>query len=390
MAWFRSAGRKLPWRSDPSPYRVLVSEFMLQQTTVTAVLPYFEKWMRDFPDVPALAAADEQQVLAHWQGLGYYSRARNLHAAARAIVAQHEGQVPGGLTELRNLPGVGPYTAAAVAAFAFDQCVPVLDANILRVVARLINDSQPLHTAAARQHMELAARKLLPRSGGRDHTSALMDLGATLCRAGAPDCSKCPVRRFCQAKSPEAIPAKKPRPLVVLERDLRSLALRKGLVFLIRSAGPRWKGLWVLPPAPPSHQKPVWESTHILTRHRIRLQVFRARPQPGWHPFPLDELPPMPTPHRQVMETLRKSPLGEELRGGDRGHSLPGAIPLDSRTRCPDEHRKPSNKQERKRQHEQHPPRQTNSSQNRGGFVGHGVTAGLPTSHTRQGRRTPK
>ena len=306
MKWFRREGRELPWRSDPDPYRVLVSEFMLQQTTVTAVRPYFEKWMRDFPDVSTLAAAQEQDVLAHWQGLGYYSRARNLHRAVRGIVERHGGSVPDTLADLRRLPGVGPYTAAAVAAFAFDQCVPVLDANILRVIARLIGCTKPVHTAAAKQHLETAARRLLPASGGRDHTSALMDLGATLCRSGVPTCSKCPVKTFCQAKAPEDIPAKRPRPQVIEERDLRSFATRGEEVFLAPSPGPRWKGSWVLPPAAPSEKPPIFESTYVVTRHRIRMEVFRARPRKGWAAFPGDQLPPMPTPHRRALAELSR------------------------------------------------------------------------------------
>ena len=180
----------------------------------------------------------------------------------------------------------------------------MLDANIVRVIARLINCTLPVQTAAARQQLELAARSLLPGAGGRNHSSALMDLGATICHSGTPDCAICPVRRFCQAESPQGLPVKKPRPPVILEQDLRSLAVRKGHVFLIRSTGPRWRGLWVLPPAASSDQKPAWEFTHTLTRHRIRLQVFRKRPQPGWHPFPLANLPPMPTPHRALLEGL--------------------------------------------------------------------------------------
>jgi len=304
MAWFEKHGRHLPWRSNPDPYAVLVSEFMLQQTTVAAVRPYFERWMRDFPDAAALARADEPAVMAHWQGLGYYSRARNLLRAAKDIADRHGGRVPGELYLLRALPGVGPYTASAVAAFAFDQCVPVLDANILRVVARLANFTKPINTASARQLLEREASRLLPASGGRDHTSALMDLGATICRAGEPDCPSCPVRRFCQAKHPAAIPAKPPRPGLIHERDLRTLAVRSGKIFLIPSPGPRWKGLWLLPPAQPADRPPALEITFDVTRHRIRMDVFRGPPRKGWTAFATDALPPMPSPHRQAVRKL--------------------------------------------------------------------------------------
>lgn len=307
MAWFAKHGRRLPWRSDPDPYAVLVSEFMLQQTTVAAVRPYFERWMRDFPDVGALARADEPAVMAHWQGLGYYSRARNLLRAAKDIADHHGGRVPGELALLRTLPGVGPYTASAVAAFAFDQCVPVLDANILRVVARLANFTKPVTTAAAKQLLEREASRLLPEAGGRDHTSALMDLGATICRAGEPDCLVCPVRGFCRAKNPAAIPAQPPRPGLIHERDLRTLAVRSGKIFLTPSPGPRWRGLWVLPPAQPTSKPPALEIGFAVTRHRIRMEVYRGSPRKGWTGFPVDALPPMPSPHRKAVRTLLDS-----------------------------------------------------------------------------------
>ena len=196
QAWFQAQGRSLPWRDDPAPYRVLVSEFMLQQTTVAAVRGHFARWMRELPDVQTLAAAPEEKVLKLWEGLGYYSRARNLHRAAKAIVANFGGRIPDDPAQRRTLPGIGPYTAAAIAAFAFDKPVPVLDANINRLIARLFDFRKDITTAAGRQFLDQAAAALLPASGGRDHTSALMDLGATLCAAGQPDCLLCTVQKI--------------------------------------------------------------------------------------------------------------------------------------------------------------------------------------------------
>ncbi len=300
--WFRSQGRILPWRRSRDPYAVMVSEFMLQQTTVAAVAPFFERWMKRFPDVRELADADEQSVLKLWEGLGYYSRARNLHKAARAIVAQG-GIIPRSVSALRELPGIGPYTAAAIAAFAFDECVPVLDANIIRVVARLFDFRSPVNTAEGRIFLERAARSLLPRRGGCAHASALMDLGATVCRAGQPDCPACPVRKFCSATAPADIPRKPARAQMIAETDCRVFAKRADGVCLVPSDGPRWKGLWLLPPGPPA-DAPILISNYVVTRHRIRLEVSLSRALKAWRSFPFNALPPMPSPHRRALEQI--------------------------------------------------------------------------------------
>ncbi len=302
-AWFRKSGRDLPWRRRCDPYTVLVSEFMLQQTTVAAVIPYFERWMKTFPDVRKLARADEEAVLSHWQGLGYYSRGRNLLRAAREIMERFDGEIPRDVFVLRKLPGIGPYTGAAVAAFAFDECVPVLDANIIRVVARLANFKKPVSTAAGKSFLEKLARGLLPESGGCIHTSALMDLGAMVCRAGVPDCSACPVHKFCKAERPEKIPVTPPRKSLIHERDVRGFAVRGQTVYLTLSPGPRWRGLWLLPPAKPGG-KVLTTITFAVTRHRIQMEVVRASPTKCSVSFPIDNLPPMPSPHRRALGKL--------------------------------------------------------------------------------------
>ena len=300
-AWFATHGRQgLPWRDNPSPYAVLVSEFMLQQTTVATVIPRFNRWMDCFPDIRSLALASEADVLKQWEGLGYYSRARNLHRAAQAITAHHNGVVPSDPDTLRKLPGIGAYTASAITAFAFDKCVPVLDANIIRVLARLSNFGEPVNTSQGITIIESLAASLLPTTGGRDHTSALMDLGSTICKAGSPHCPSCPIQSHCQAISPADLPVKPKRQKPTEILDSRAVAATSTHVHLIQSAGPRWKGLWTLPPCQPTGE-PLLSITHAITRYKVRLSLHESCPQNGWRAFPLSNLPAMPSPHRKAL-----------------------------------------------------------------------------------------
>lgn len=306
QAWFKAQGRDLPWRRTKDPYAIMVSEFMLQQTTVTAVIPYFERWLKDFPTVEALAAADEQAVLTHWQGLGYYSRARNLHKAAKAIVEAHGGRVPQSVEALRSLPGVGDYTAAAVAAFAFDAVEPVIDANIARVLARLQDWQKPIDDAAGKVFLEETAREFLPKSGGCLHNSALMELGALVCIARGPRCVICPVREECLAVEPELLPIKRARKAVENVTEARGYVFEGGKLWLEASNGPRWKGMWVLPVTEASGRTPNHVEIHPITRFRVTLQLFAegraARKLSGFSP---DNLPPMPSPHRRAVAAMQ-------------------------------------------------------------------------------------
>lgn len=270
-AWFSRHGRDLPWRRTHDPYAVLVSEIMLQQTTVAAVVPYFERWMRKFPTVRSLALAEESAVLALWQGLGYYRRARYLHAAAQRVLSL--GKFPCDNAGLRKLPGVGDYTAQAVRAFAFDEPAPVLDANITRVVARLFDVRLPVDAAAGRGEARRRLEELLPAKGGRLFISALMDLGAMICRAGVPDCSQCPVREFCAAQNPAMLPVKSPKPPVKARVEHAAWVSDGRGVLLQQSLSRRWGGLWRLPPLGEIGEAAV-EICYSIVRERVTLKVY--------------------------------------------------------------------------------------------------------------------
>lgn len=199
LAWYRDQARELPWRGHPDPYAVWVSEIMLQQTRVETVLPYFKRWMASFPTIEALAQADPQLVLSAWEGLGYYSRVRNLQRAARILVADHEGQLPGDVQRLRQLPGIGRYTAGAIASMAFGKDEPALDGNIRRVLARLFNLDLPARSPAGERRLWELAHTHLPPGQAGNYNQAMMDLGASICTPRSPNCFECPIISFCQA-----------------------------------------------------------------------------------------------------------------------------------------------------------------------------------------------
>jgi len=200
LNWYHKHGRTLPWRDHPDPYAVWVSEIMLQQTRVDTVIPYFEKWMNLFPDVCALANASEQEVLNAWEGLGYYSRARNLHKAAQIVAEKFNGELPRDLTDLRSLPGIGRYTVGAIASMAFGMDEPTLDGNLRRVFARLFDVSESADAPAGEKILwELAAQNL-PKGEAGDYNQALMDLGATICLPKNPRCLLCPLIEICEAR----------------------------------------------------------------------------------------------------------------------------------------------------------------------------------------------
>ncbi len=251
LAWFRRNRRDLPWRRTRDPYAIWLSEIMLQQTRVETVIDYFTRFLERFPTVDSLAAAREDDVLKLWEGLGYYSRALNLHKTAKAVTGQQSGVFPSTVEELRRLPGIGRYTAGAIASIAFGVRAPVLDGNVKRVLARLFAIEERIDQAATIHRLwELAEALVPPRSPG-DFNQALMELGARICLPKNPLCAACPVRARCEARArgiQDRVPAKRPAKKVP-HRHVVAAAIRKNGRYLLgkRPAGGMLGGLWEFP-----------------------------------------------------------------------------------------------------------------------------------------------
>ncbi|MFP4283909.1 MAG: A/G-specific adenine glycosylase [Desulfovermiculus sp.] len=205
LAWFSQSCRDLPWRQNPTPYRVWISEVMLQQTQVDRVVPYFLHWMEIFPHIQAVAEADQERVLKAWEGLGYYTRAKNIQAAAQKICVECNGVLPSDMSLLRALPGIGPYTAAAIASLAFNQPVPAVDANVQRVMARILNEDGPIKSALPQKTIRKAVTGLISDGDPRSMNQALMELGALVCTPRSPACASCPVKEQCQSLAAEVV-----------------------------------------------------------------------------------------------------------------------------------------------------------------------------------------
>jgi A/G-specific adenine glycosylase len=251
LAWFRRNARDLPWRGTGNPYRVWVAEILLQQTRVQAALPYYHRLIQSFPTVTDLAAADEDRVMKLWEGLGYYSRARNLLRAARLIVAEYGGRFPKRADEWRRLPGVGRYTAAAIASIAFGERVAIVDGNAKRVLSRIFDIEDCIDAAKTQRVLWSIAEQLVPRKAPGDFNQALMELGSRVCVPGEPRCDECPVRRHCDARAvgrQSSLPvrrAKKPLP----HYEIVAAAMTKNGRYLLgkRPAASMLGGLWELP-----------------------------------------------------------------------------------------------------------------------------------------------
>lgn len=251
LDWYSRHARVLPWRDHPDPYAVWVSEIMLQQTRVETVIPYFEKWMRLFPTVRALAEAEEQDVLNAWEGLGYYSRARNLYKAAKQVVSDFNGVLPRDLDALRSLPGIGRYTVGAIASMAFGMDVPTLDGNLRRVFARLFDVSEAADSPAGEKILWKLAADHLPAGKAGDYNQALMDLGATICLPKNPRCLLCPLMDVCRARihcTQDSRPVLKPKKQVPHHTVAAAVIRQRGRVLLVqRPATGLLGGLWEFP-----------------------------------------------------------------------------------------------------------------------------------------------
>jgi len=302
LSWFETARRDLPWRRDRDPYRIWVSEVMLQQTTVAAVVPYFERFLHAFPTLRDLAAAPEQDVLRQWEGLGYYRRARDLHRAARQLAATHGAALPDDPDVVRELPGMGRYTLGAVLSQAFDRRLPILEANSLRVLCRLFGRRDDPRRGPAQRWLWQVAEDLLPTQRVGDFNQALMELGAVVCTPTAPRCAECPLASDCVAGRlglQDEIPVKAPAPAVTEVREAAVVIRRDADVLLVQrpESANRWANLWEVPHGPlgegESHEdaavrlareaglvvalgSELLTLRHGVTRFRITLACFEA------------------------------------------------------------------------------------------------------------------
>jgi A/G-specific adenine glycosylase len=310
LGWFAENARDLPWRRTLEPYHVWLSEIMLQQTQMERGVEYFERFVARFPSVASLDAAGEDEVLKLWEGLGYYSRARNLRRAARRIMEVHGGAFPSDVSAIRELPGVGPYTAGAIASIAFNAALPAVDANVLRVFARLLDLDLPVSEPGARRQVEAAVQGLLDPANPRAFNQALMELGALVCRPRKPECPACPLAAFCLGRArgtAESRPVLKPGPEIVRIAMACGVLCARGRVYIQkRRRNDVWPGLWefpggVLEPGESPEEalvREVREETGLAvapagkiavvrtsyTRYRITLHGFFCQAAPGVDP----------------------------------------------------------------------------------------------------------
>jgi A/G-specific adenine glycosylase len=314
--WFSEKGKDYPWRRAHDPYAILISEVMLQQTRIATVLGkgYYTNFLKKFPNVETLGAAGDEELLKAWEGLGYYRRARMLRETAKAVVADHGGVFPDEEALLLKLPGIGPYTSAALMAFAFGRPSSLVDGNVSRVLSRLMNSDSPIDsTAAIKQHREWAGTLCDTENPARHH-HAMMELGQTICRPGVPFCEVCPVAGFCKTSTPELLPVKKAR-VKITEITEHAIWCQDAddRVLLHHETGKRRTGLWKLPLRSDAEfgvEEFLFEDTYHITRYKVRLKIYRCttlndiQPSDEWiAQTRLDEVP-MAAPFRKALNRL--------------------------------------------------------------------------------------
>ena len=329
LSWFAREKRDLPWRRTRAPYRIWLSEIMLQQTRVAAVIPYYERFLEAFPNVRALARARTERVLARWAGLGYYSRARNLQRAAKEIVARHSGRFPRDYDAALALPGIGRYTAAAVLSIAYDQPHAVLDGNVARVLARIGAVRGDLRAPATWRKLETAAQDLLARNAPGDWNQAMMELGATVCTPAIPRCTECPITKWCSARKlglTEQLPAKRKKPATVhLTLAAAVLLDPQGRTLLVRQPGgdgALFSRMWQFPALEVSGKSPAAAlAQHLLERLHVEIKDALMPLAPARHsvtcrnvrlqPFlaPIPRLPQITGAQVVSLSQIRRLPI---------------------------------------------------------------------------------
>lgn len=313
--------RAAPWRETRDPYAILVSEMMLQQTRVETVLAggWFPRWLARFPDAETLAQAEEPELLGLWQGLGYYNRARHLQRAAREVLERHGGQWPRRAAELRELPGIGGYTAAAVASLAFDEAVAAVDGNVLRVLARVTDERGRIDQRPARTRLEALAQAWVPGRGAGAHNAALMELGQRVCTPRRPRCGECPIAPWCRCARPEELPRKGARATTLALTEFALWAVRPGCrgpeLLLAQEQGSRRCGFWRLPlreeaEALAANPVELARFGYAITRHKVDYRIFEApartpaREHERWWSRGELEALPLTAPSRKALRML--------------------------------------------------------------------------------------
>ena len=322
--WFVKEGKSYPWRDTTDPWAILVSEIMLQQTQIATVLGsnengtggHYQRFMALYPTPRSMAEASEQEILKAWEGLGYYRRARNLHAAARAITRDHKGHFPRSFELVRSLPGIGPYTAGAVASFAYNEPQAIVDANVARVFSRLFDFQERVDTTSGTKQLWQWAQELLPEKNARIHNSAIMELGQSYCSNQSPECSQCPVSQFCQCTDPTPLPLKKPskKTTRVEEFAVFSQDSHGRVLLQLQQQGQRREGMWHIPRR--DHHETLdlalsLKTNYAITRYQVTLRIYASHPDQtsvqdheAWHSLDQLEGLPMPSPDRRALSSL--------------------------------------------------------------------------------------